>query len=93
MNMEPYRVAPRTNMQMLAMVKLRFLNRRRSSSGLSGPQGVDDESAHEHDAQDEAHHYRRAGELAGDPHLGERVDQRGQTRGEEGETAEVEAAA
>ncbi len=32
--MEPYRVAPMTNMQMLEIVKLRFLNRRRSSSGL-----------------------------------------------------------
>ena len=32
--MEPNRVAPSTKMQMLAMVKLRFLNSRRSSSGL-----------------------------------------------------------
>ena len=85
-------MAPSTNKQMLAMVKLRFLNRRRSRSGLSGPQCVDDESAREHDAQDEAHHDGRAGDLAGDPHLGERVDERGQTGGEEGETAEVEAA-
>ena len=32
--MEPYRVAPITNMQMLEIVKFRFLNSRRSSNGL-----------------------------------------------------------
>ena len=79
-------------MQMLAMVKLRFLNRRRSRSGFRARRAWTTNPPMRATPRTKLTSTGRAGELAGDPHLGERVDQRGQTGGEEGETAEVEAA-